>query len=50
MLQRDEQKAPIYKLSRSKAPETQQIEGYKHQRKPVDFLIVLDGRLLSLPQ
>ena len=33
MLQRDEQKAPIYKLSRSKAPETQQIEGCKHQRK-----------------
>ena len=31
-------KAPIYKLSRSKAPKTQQVANHKPNRKTVDFL------------
>ena len=41
------QKAHIYNLSRSKAPKTQQIAGYKHKRKNQwIFLLELNGRLL----
>ena len=31
------EKAPIYNLSFSKAPKTQQTCGYRHTRKPVDL-------------
>ena len=31
------QEAPIYQLSHSKAPKTQQNVGYKHMSKPVYF-------------
>ena len=32
-----ERKVPINKLSRSKTPETQQVEGFTHSRKTSDF-------------
>ena len=44
-----EKKAPIYKLSRSKAPKTKQICHYKHARKPVNcFLLSNAGVDFSL--
>ena len=35
-------KAPIYKLSRSKAPKTQQVCHYNHARKNSGFFLFVD--------
>ena len=46
-----EEKAPIYKLSRSKAPKTQQTSGYKHMgNNQQTFFFVRHERRLKLPQ
>ena len=45
-----ERKAPINKLPRSKAPKTQQVEGYKHQRKTSGLFMVLNECLFWHPQ
>ena len=37
-----EEKAPVYRLSRSKAPKTQQICHYRHTRKPGELLLLFD--------
>ena len=42
MLQHDERKAPIYKLSSSNAPKTQQAEGFTHPIKTGDFLVFIN--------
>ena len=36
-------KAPIYRLSRSKAPKTQQIFHYKHTRKSGELLVLYNA-------
>ena len=44
-----EEKAPVYRLSRSKAPKTQQICHYRHTRKTGElFLFVNTGVDFSL--
>ena len=43
MLQRDEQKPPIDRLSRSETPKTQQVEHWQHPKKP-EILFVTANR------
>ena len=37
-----EEKVPVYRLSRSKAPETQQISNYRHTRKTGEFFVLFN--------
>ena len=48
MLQRDEQKPPIDRLSRSETPKTQQVEHWQHPKKPeILFVTVNRGGTLA---